>query len=229
MEGYWTSELFVKHVKKVAKIASYKYPVDRFSILWIFDQSSNHRAYSDDALVASRMNVDDGGKQPKRRTTTWNGREQVMVNRMGQAKGLRTVLIERGVTAATDMTKKEMMDILGKHEDFKNEKSKIERILQALGHRVLFLPKFHPELNPIERVWGKAKVYAKDKCDYTFNGLRNVIIPAFNSVSTDDIRKFFRKSRDYAHAYREGSTALEADSKIKEYKSHRRVPETESR
>ena len=111
-----------------------------------------------------------------------------MVNRMGQAKGLRTVLIERGVTAATDMTKKEMMDILGKHEDFKNEKSKIERLLQALGHRVLFLPKFHPELNPIERVWGKAKVYVKDKCDYTFNGLRNVIIPAFNSASTDDIR-----------------------------------------
>ena len=50
---------------------------------------------------------------PKLRTTTWNGREQVMVNRMGQAKGLRTVLIERGVTAATDMTKKEMIDILG--------------------------------------------------------------------------------------------------------------------
>ena len=228
-EGYWTCELFVKHVKKVAKIASYKYPVDRFSILWIFDQSSNHRVYSDDALVASRMNVNDGGKQPKMRTTTWNGREQFMVNRMGQAKGLRTVLIERGVTAATDMTKKEMMDILGKHEDFKNEKSKIKRILQALGHRVPFLPKFHPELNPIERVWGKAKVYAKDKCDYTFNGLRNVIIPAFNSVSTDDIRKFFRKSREYAHAYREGYTALEADSKIKEYKSHRRVPETGSR
>ena len=69
-----------------------------------------------------------------------------------------------------------------------------------------FLPTFHPELNPIERVWGKAKQYTKNICNYTFEGLKCTISPALESVSVDTIRKYFRKSRDYMHAYREGFT-----------------------
>ena len=43
------------------------------------------------------MNVSDGGKQPKRRDTVWNGRAQSMTTASGQPKGLRTVLEERNV------------------------------------------------------------------------------------------------------------------------------------
>ena len=54
---------------------------------------------------------------------------------------------------------------------------------------------------------------------------------ALDTVSLDLIRKFFRKCRDYNHAYlRENvpgeeaaKTGRDADIKIKEYKSHRRV------
>ena len=91
-----------------------------------------------------------------------------------------------------------------------------------------FLPKFHPELNPIERVWGKAKRYARAKCNYSFSGLQNTVTPALESVSVDDIRKYFRKSRDYMHAYRTGCTADSVDIRVKEYKSHRRVGQEES-
>ena len=47
-----------------------------------------------------------------------------------------------------------------------------------------FLPKFHPELNPIERVWGKAKQYARNNCN-TFEGLKRKISPALESVSLE--------------------------------------------
>ena len=63
-------------------------------------------------------------------------------------------------------------------------------------HKVLFLPKFHPELNPIERVWGKAKTYTCTNCDYTFDGLQRMVTPALESVSLNTICKFFRKSRN---------------------------------
>ncbi len=32
--------------------------------------------------------------------------------------------------------------------------------LEDKGHTAYFLPKFHCELNPIERVWGQAKRYS---------------------------------------------------------------------
>ena len=72
-------------------------------------------------------------------------------------------------------------------------------------------------------------MYTRNNCDYTFREFPNTIIPAFHCVTVDNIRKYFRKSRDYAHAYRQGHTGLEADVAVKEYKSHRRVSELESR
>ena len=47
--------------------------------------------------------------------------------------------------------------VLGGMHDFKYERTKQER-----DHRVIFIPKFHCELNPIERVWGEAKRYIPD-------------------------------------------------------------------
>ena len=55
-----------------------------------------------DALLAARMNVSDGGAQPKMHDTIMpGGRVQKMTNDAGEAKGLRTVLTERGINCAT--------------------------------------------------------------------------------------------------------------------------------
>ena len=48
-----------------------------------------------------------------------------------------------------------MRKILAGMDDFKNEKSLVEHYLVEKGHVAVFLPKFHPELNPIERVWAR--------------------------------------------------------------------------
>ena len=52
----------------------------------------------------------------------------------------------------------------------------------------LFLPKFHCELNWIERYWGAAKKYARNHCSYTLTGLRT-IVPLALSQSLDEIRE----------------------------------------
>ena len=52
-EGYWNSERFVKNVKNAVAIAEYKYPATRNTQVFIFDQSSCHKAFSDDALNVS--------------------------------------------------------------------------------------------------------------------------------------------------------------------------------
>ena len=50
-----------------------------------------------------------------------------------------------------------MQHVLSLEKDFLEEKPLLQLIIEKAGHKCLFLPKFHCELNPIEMVWGQAK------------------------------------------------------------------------
>ena len=231
-EGYWTSDKFMKQIKEVVKIAEFKFPKDTgWKIVWIFDHSSCHAAMPEDALVVSKMNVNPGGKQPVMRDGWWGGKPQRMHYNLGKIpKGMRQILEERGVNTR-GMKAEQMREVLGSHPDFKNEKSSIERfLLEERKHIVYMLPKYHCELNPIERVWAQAKRYTKAYCKYSIVSLRKTITPALESASLESMHKHFRKVRHYMFAYLEGipggSDLEELVKKYKkEIKSHRRISE----
>ena len=141
----------------------------------------------------------------------------------GSAKGLRTILAERGIFTST-LKADDMRIIMSNHDDFANEKTQVEHYVISRGFQCHFLSKFHCELNPIERVWGQSKRYSRAHTNFTFAKLRETINPALDSVSVDLIRKFFRKVREYERAYLEGNKAgKEVEAAVKQYKSHRRV------
>ena len=222
-EGYWTSEKFMANIKNAAKIAMHKYPASSYTVCWIFDQSSCHRAFAEDALNAKRMNVRPGGAQPKMRDTVWAGHVQKMTMDDRTPKGMKMILEERGINTSS-MKADDMKIVLSFHDDFRTEKTLVEKFLIDEGHKVMFLPKFHCELNPIERVWGQAKCYSRQYTNYTLVCLCKIVNPALDSVTTDLIRKYFRKVGDYERAYIEGKKAgKEVESAVKVYKSHRRV------
>jgi len=198
--------------------------------VFIFDCSSAHEAYADDALMVHKMNRGPGGQQPKMHDTVIPGTDiiQSMVysddcterdgngeSLAGKAKGMEQVLLERGLLedlakasrggkpvgvcatckmsqVARDKAAKAakscqeeadsgidgisdryeceaevqdldrpgnccMQRILSLQPDFKNEKPLLQLVVEKAGHKCLFLPKFHCELNPIEMVWGQAK------------------------------------------------------------------------
>ena len=58
------------------------------------------------------------------------------------------VLEERGVNTHK-LNKQQLIEILASHDDFRNGKNKDERLLVRFEQRAMFLPKFHPELNPL--------------------------------------------------------------------------------
>lgn len=61
-DGYFTSEKFLIQVESAIQIAEYKYPRSQgYRLYFIFDQSSCHTAYGEDALHVDRMNVKPGG------------------------------------------------------------------------------------------------------------------------------------------------------------------------
>ncbi len=84
---------------------------------------------------------------------------------IGIPKALCVILEKRGINTH-GMNGDQMHEMLRGHEDFKNERSLIERFLvEEKKHIVYFLPKFHPELNPIEQVWAQSKKYARAHCN----------------------------------------------------------------
>jgi hypothetical protein len=72
-------------------------------LLFAFDNSQNHHARSPDALYSYNLNLSDGGKNIKKmRDTTFIDRNgiqqtQLMQTGAGVQKGIKTILIERGL------------------------------------------------------------------------------------------------------------------------------------
>lgn len=146
-------------------------------------------------------------------------------------RGLIDVLKQRGCYAPK-MKVDEMREVLSKHPDFVNEKNKLENLLHSHGHACLFIPKFHCEMNPIARCWSQAKRYTRAYCTYNIVGLRRNVMPGLDSVSQENIKNYFRRAKNYMFGYMLGHAAgIDLEKLIKkyskEYKSHRRIPDTE--
>ena len=143
-EGYFTAETFCAEVSKAAKIAAFKYPPRIYDVIFVFDQAKIHTAFDDDALIASRMNVGPGGKQPVMRpipSYLINGAPQRMTLDDGIPKGLKIVPEERGVNTK-GMGKVDMVKKLSSFIDFRHEKNKVERLLRRYEMQAFFYPNF---------------------------------------------------------------------------------------
>ena len=116
----------------------------------------------------------------------------------------------------------DMRVVLVNHDDFKTGKIIVEHRLNQHGHVVLFIPKFHCELNPIEQIWGQAKVFTHTHTNFTLVQLHQIVDPALDSVTTDLMCKYFRRVDEYERAYLEGKKAgKELEQAVKVFKSHR--------
>ena len=165
------------------------------------------------------MNVGPGGKQPKMRATVCGGVVQKLVNECGIPRGMRAVLEERGVDT-TGMRVKEMREALKTFTDFKEQKTILQEYIEQRGHICMYYPKFHCELSPIERVWCQSKKHTRAFADGTITRLQRIVPEGLDSVTAQQIKKFFKTCQN---AYREGGTGREVEERVKLYKSHRRV------
>ena len=104
-DNYWTGEKMVEHTEFAIKMLKFAFP--GCEGLHAFDNASNHCAYALDALIATKMNLGPGGKQPVLRDG-WDHAQNLahpMVfsqdypdpKLRGQPEGIRQVLLERGL------------------------------------------------------------------------------------------------------------------------------------
>lgn len=243
-DGYWQATDILKQLEEKAIPAFEEmHPLARG--LFIFDNSTNHGAYAADALVAvaSKMNLNSGGKVPTMRATVFvdalSGVEivQAMITTEGVPKGLKQVLLERGLwidRLPKDCKAKFAVGLnpdccalhrLGGQPDFKAQKSILYEALAKTRHICDFLPKFHCELAPIENYWGHAKRYTRANCNYSILALRRTVPVSLDQVPVSSVRKYFRRATHLMQAYANGCSYKLAQYAHKKYKSHRRIPE----
>ena len=138
------------------------------------------------------MSVYPGGKQQVMRDGWWGGKLQKMNYSLRIPKGMRAILENTHGMNADKIRK-----VLGSYPGFVFNWT----ILERRGHIVYMLPKFYCELNSIKWVWAQLKRYTKTYCKYSIMSLRNLIIPALEMVTLENILNYFRKVRHYMFAH----------------------------
>ena len=122
----------------------------------------------------------------------------------GMFKGMAVILIERGFVKEAGL-KAQCKDFkcpenridcccrrfLFSQPDFVAVRSTLELCCSQRSFRSLFLPKFHPELNPIEQCWCRAKLrYREHPLSSKECVMHSYVVETLDTISTRHIRQY---------------------------------------
>lgn len=79
-----------------------------------------------------------------------------------------------------------ILDNLAAHSDLETEK-----LIEAAEARLLFLPPYSPDLNPIEKTWSKVKSFLRKTKARTKEALYEAIGAALKTVTPEDAKGWF--------------------------------------
>lgn len=71
----------------------------------------------------------------------------------------------------------------------------VREALEAVGARLLYLPPYSPDFNPIEPMWSKIKQSLRSQAPRTEEQLLRAAKKAFQSISAADCKGFFFSAR----------------------------------
>ncbi|QRV92236.1 DDE superfamily endonuclease [Ceratobasidium sp. AG-Ba] len=253
-DGYMTNSNICEHFEAAAKLAMQEYP-DRIHV-FVYDNARIHTKRPATAPSARFMPkgesktfganvVGSDGKLVKTRMMNPqipDRSEQELYLPNGNFKGMTTLLKERGYNVSglkaqcTDFKCPDpqancccrrilfrLIDQTG------GQKSNLELLAEKMGTQVIFLPKFHCELNPIEQCWGRAKeTYQKSPSSSLTADVERNMIKALDHISLKSIRKYFQRSRRFLDAYAhglDGPNAAASEWARRKMSRHRASPE----
>ena len=82
-----------------------------------------------------------------------------------------------------------VMDNLGSHRSIA-----VRRALRAVGAKLFFLPKYSPDLNPIEMLFSKLKHGLRKAAQRTEDALYQAIVTLLPTVQPNECANFFAKA-----------------------------------
>lgn len=68
----------------------------------------------------------------------------------------------------------------------------IKELIEATGAKLIYLPPYSPDLNPIELCWSKLKAYIRKQEARSFRALGKAIKEAFKTITQSDLEAWFQ-------------------------------------
>jgi transposase len=94
----------------------------------------------------------------------------------------------------SDMPSCYLARILSTHKDFFKQKSAIGMLIKDKGHKCVFIPKFHCELNAIKIYWGYLKARYRQVKKTSFEHAKREVLIALDICSINIMRRFYNRS-----------------------------------
>jgi hypothetical protein len=117
--------------------------------------------------------------------------------------------------------------LLFSEPDFATEDTIVEETCEARGYDMIFLPKFHCELNPIEQCWGYAKQrYRKLPRSSSDTDLERNVLQVLDEIPLSTIRRYCQRLLRFTDAYHRGLSGRQASWAAKKYHGHRTCPDS---
>lgn len=66
------------------------------------------------------------------------------------------------------------------------------RAIEKAGARLLFLPQYHPELNPIEEAWGKVKAHVRTLEPRSIMDLDGAVVEGAEAITAEDAAGWYQ-------------------------------------
>ncbi|KZT63047.1 hypothetical protein DAEQUDRAFT_681078, partial [Daedalea quercina L-15889] len=117
--------------------------------------------------------------------------------------------------------------LLYNEPDFREVESLVETHCKSRGYEIVFLLRFHCELNPIEQCWGFTKRKYHEYLPSSLEAdLERNVVSALSTITIELIRWFFIRTQHFMDAYCKGLTGKQALWATKKYHGHCLLPES---
>jgi transposase len=147
----------------------------------------------------------------------------------GKSKGLLVLAKELKLVVPDRVKLGDLRNLLLVHSAFQNV-SRLEKLASKYHVKVIFGPKYHCELNPIEGLWCAMKRYVRQRNDQTFSTMLTLIPKSRVDFREKDLQlKLFRRFWRTLQAYNQGQSYSEvlklffSNLCVGDVASHRRI------
>jgi transposase len=147
----------------------------------------------------------------------------------GKSKGLKVIAEELGYDLPEKIKLKEIKELLKDHPAF-NSETKLESLAEKYNKKIVYCPKYHCELNPIEGLWCFMKWNIRAHTDQRYQTMLNLIDESRTCFKQKELnKKLIRRFWRCLIAYQQGLSYIEVlriyfSGKSKEkIESHRKI------
>ncbi|XP_066958850.1 uncharacterized protein [Macrobrachium rosenbergii] len=95
-------------------------------------------------------------------------------------------LIENGEQPSDDLLKIELYELAKRRINNMGKKYKIDEIAAEAGHKIVRIPPYHCQYNPIELIWAQVKSYIAKKNTFKLADLKILVQEAVNNVTAEN-------------------------------------------